>query len=109
MFKKLSVFALAMMLVASLLCETATAKEFPSKPIEIICPYPAGASIDLMSRLVADIAPKFLGQRMVVINKMNRDNADFAKAMATVQEITDARLIPVQLPWGEKEDFKGVI
>jgi elongation factor G len=47
--------------------------------------------------------------RFVVINKMNRDNADFAKAMASVQEISDARLIPVQIPWGEKDDFKGVI
>ncbi len=47
--------------------------------------------------------------RFVVINKMNRDNANFAKALASVQEISDVRLIPVQLPWGEKADFKGVI
>jgi len=47
--------------------------------------------------------------RFVVLNKMNRDNADFAKAMASVQEISEARLIPVQLPWGEKADFKGVL
>ena len=47
--------------------------------------------------------------RFVVINKMNRDNANFRKALASVQEISDVRLIPVQLPWGEKDDFKGVI
>ena len=47
--------------------------------------------------------------RFVLINKMNRDNADFRKAMASVQELSDARLIPLQLPWGEKADFKGVI
>lgn len=47
--------------------------------------------------------------RVVVINKMNRDNANFQKALDTVQEISDKRLIPVQLPWGEKADFKGVI
>ncbi len=47
--------------------------------------------------------------RFVLINKMNRDNADFRKAMASVQEISEARLIPLQLPWGEKADFKGVI
>jgi len=47
--------------------------------------------------------------RFVVINKMNRDNADFAKAMASVQEISDGRLVPVQLPWGEKANFKGVL
>ena len=60
---------LGMMLHGSILGQIAEGKEFPTKPIEIICPYPAGASIDLMSRLVADIAPKFLGQRIVVINK----------------------------------------
>jgi elongation factor G len=47
--------------------------------------------------------------RVVVINKMNRDNADFAKAMASVQNISETRLIPVQIPWGEKAEFKGVL
>ncbi len=47
--------------------------------------------------------------RFVVINKMNRDNANFRKALDSVHEITETRLIPVQIPWGEKADFKGVI
>jgi elongation factor G len=47
--------------------------------------------------------------RFVVINKMNRDNANFRKALETVQAISDKRLVAVQLPWGEKADFKGVI
>jgi elongation factor G len=47
--------------------------------------------------------------RFVVINKMNRDNANFAKALDSVREISEMRLLPVQLPWGEKADFKGVL
>ncbi len=47
--------------------------------------------------------------RFVVINKMNRDNANFRKALESAQQISETRLIPVQLPWGEKADFKGVI
>lgn len=47
--------------------------------------------------------------RLVVINKMNRDNANFAKALESAREISDMRLIPVQLPWGERGDFKGVL
>jgi elongation factor G len=47
--------------------------------------------------------------RLVIISKMNRDNANFRKAMASVQEISARRLIPVQLPWGEKAEFKGVL
>ncbi len=45
----------------------------------------------------------------VVINKMDRENANFRKALESVQQITEARLIPVQLPWGEKQSFKGVL
>jgi elongation factor G len=47
--------------------------------------------------------------RFVVINKMNRDNANFRKALDSVQLISETRLIPVQLPWGERADFKGVL
>ena len=47
--------------------------------------------------------------RFVVINKMNRDNANFRKALESVQQVSNRRLIPVQLPWGEKADFKGVL
>jgi elongation factor G len=47
--------------------------------------------------------------RFILINKMDRDNADFKKALATVQEFSPMRLIPVELPWGEKAAFKGVI
>lgn len=52
---------------------------------------------------------KFNLPRFVLINKMNRDNANFQKAMESVQELTDVRLLPIQLPWGEKAAFKGVI
>ena len=47
--------------------------------------------------------------RFVLINKMDRDNANFRKALDSVQLLTDGRLLPLQLPWGEKQDFKGVL
>jgi len=51
---------------------------------------------------------RFKLPRILVVNKMNRDNANFRKAMDSVAEISETRLIPVQLPWGERGDFKGV-
>ncbi|HBY36597.1 MAG TPA: hypothetical protein DEH65_16755, partial [Delftia acidovorans] len=33
---------------------SARAQAFPSKPIRIICPYPAGATTDAVSRLMAN-------------------------------------------------------
>ena len=47
--------------------------------------------------------------RMILINKMDRENANFEKAVNSVKEFSEVRLIPIQLPWGEKQDFKGVI
>jgi len=44
-------------------------ENYPTRPIEILCPYSAGSSVDIMIRLVGDIAQKYLGQPMVVINK----------------------------------------
>jgi len=47
--------------------------------------------------------------RFVVINKMDRENANFQKVFDAVQEISQIRLIPMQIPWGEKTSFQGVI
>jgi len=65
------------------------------------------------SEVGTEIAWQYCNQfklpRFVVINKMNRDNANFRKAFDSVQAISEKRLTAVQLPWGEKADFKGVI
>jgi tripartite-type tricarboxylate transporter receptor subunit TctC len=53
----------------SLLANVAVGKEFPVKPIEIVCPYTPGSSVDIMDRVVADIAPKYLNQPVMVVNK----------------------------------------
>ena len=47
--------------------------------------------------------------RFLLVNKMDRDNANFEKAMNSVKEISDLNLVTVQMPWGEKENYKGVI
>ncbi len=67
----------------------------------------AGAEVG--TEITWSYCDRFNLPRFVVINKMNRDNANFRKALGTVEEISETRLLPVQLPWGEKADFKGVI
>ncbi len=67
----------------------------------------AGAEVG--TEIAWNYCDEFKLPRFVVINKMNRDNASFAKALDTVREISEVRLLPVQLPWGEKADFKGVL
>jgi elongation factor G len=67
----------------------------------------AGAEVG--TEIALNYCETFKLPRIVVINKMNRDNANFQKALESVQEISDIRLLPLQLPWGEKADFKGVL
>jgi len=42
---------------------------FPTKPVELIVPWPAGGRTDLIGRLFAAAASKHLGQSVVVVNK----------------------------------------
>jgi elongation factor G len=67
----------------------------------------AGAEVG--TEIAWNYCDEFKLPRFVVVNKMNRDNANFNKALDTVREISEMRLLPVQLPWGEKADFKGVL
>jgi tripartite-type tricarboxylate transporter receptor subunit TctC len=60
---------LGILMVGSVLIKPAVGKEYPTKTIEILCPYPPGSAVDIMIRLVADIGPKYLGQPMVVVSK----------------------------------------
>ena len=67
------------------------------------------AGTEVGTEIAWDYANTFNLPRLVVINKMNRDNANVRKALASVQDMADKRLIPVQLPWGERSEFKGVL
>ena len=67
------------------------------------------AGLEVGTEITWGYCDTFKLPRFVVVNKMDRDNADFKKALSSVQEFSPIRLIPVQLPWGEKSAFKGVI
>jgi tripartite-type tricarboxylate transporter receptor subunit TctC len=62
-------FVLALLSMVLLLPQFVLADNYPSKPVEIICPYSAGSSFDITARLFADIGAKHLGQPIVVTNK----------------------------------------
>ena len=72
----------------------------------------AVAGVEVGTELAWNYADQFKLPRFIVINKMDRENADFEKAFAAVEAFATAanrRLVKVQLPWGEKLDFKGVL
>jgi tripartite-type tricarboxylate transporter receptor subunit TctC len=47
----------------------AAAQDFPTKPIEVVVGYAPGGGTDMVSRAIADVAAKYLGQPLVVNNK----------------------------------------
>jgi elongation factor G len=67
------------------------------------------AGLEVGTEIAWQYCDQFNLPRFLIINKMDRENASFQKSLATVQAFTDIRLIPIQLPWGEKTSFQGVI
>ncbi|MCJ7596157.1 MAG: tripartite tricarboxylate transporter substrate binding protein, partial [Desulfobacterales bacterium] len=57
------------LILASGIVAAAPEEPYPTKPVELLVPYPPGSAVDFMSRLIADIGIKYLKQPMVVINK----------------------------------------
>ncbi len=47
--------------------------------------------------------------RAIVINKMNRDTANYERVFGEMKNIFNVRLVLMQLPIGQKEAFKGVV
>ena len=63
----------------------ARAQAFPSRPIRLICPWPAGGSTDVVMRSLAESAAKTLGGQMIV------DNKPGASGMLGPNELVNAR------------------
>ncbi len=76
------------------------------------CWSTAVAGLEVGTEIAWRYTDDFKLPRFVVINKLDRDNANYAEAFASVEEFAHAgghRLVKVQLPIGEKHEFKGVI
>src|SRR3990172_1534497 len=67
------------------------------------------AGVQVGTELAWSYCEKFKLPRFVLVNRMHRESADFEAAMNSVAQLTEKRLIPVQLPWGEGANFKGMI
>ncbi|MGZ9226909.1 MAG: GTP-binding protein, partial [Anaerolineales bacterium] len=72
----------------------------------------AVAGVEVGTELAWRYADEFKLPRFFLINKMDRDNADFERAYAALEEFARGhgkRTLKVQLPIGEKQNFKGVV
>src|SRR4029453_17310181 len=69
--------------LTGLLAGTAIAQEaFPSRPITIVVPYPAGGTSDGQVRMIQEPLSKLLGQPIVVDNKPGASGGIAAQIVA---------------------------
>jgi len=68
---------------------------FPSRPITLWVPWPSGGATDATLRLLADIAGRHLGQRVIVAN---RGGAGGTLAMPVLQNATPDGYTIAQMP-----------
>jgi elongation factor G len=67
------------------------------------------AGVEPQSETVWRQADKYRVPRIAYINKMDRVGSDFDKGIRTMIDRLGAHPVPVQLPIGAEQDFKGVI
>lgn len=67
------------------------------------------AGVQVGTELAWTYCETFELPRFVLVNRMHRESANFQNAVASVSQLTDKRLIPVHLPWGEGQSFQGLI
>src|SRR6476659_3190702 len=65
----------------SLFAATVSAQDFPSRPVTLIVPWPAGGSTDLVMRALATSTEKYLGQPIVIENKPGEAGTLGARAL----------------------------
>jgi len=67
---------------AALTAQLACAQAFPSRPIRIVVPYPAGGTTDIMARALQEPMQQSLGQPVIVENKAGAAGAIGAREVA---------------------------
>ncbi len=67
------------------------------------------SGIEVGTELVWNFAAEENLPRLVVVNKMNRENVDLGRVMDSLEESFDQNFVPIHLPIGKAEDFSGVV
>ena len=67
----------------------AMAQTFPSKPIRMIVPFPAGGTTDIVARILAQRMSETMGQPVVVENKAGAGGAIGADIVLSLIHISE--------------------
>jgi len=67
------------------------------------------AGVEVQTEKVWSFVNDFNLPRAIVINKLERERADFERALANIQENFGRAAVPVEIPIGAEREFKGVV
>src|SRR5258705_13414122 len=98
----------------------AGAKEFPSKSIRLIVPFPPSGAVDIMGRTMGPPMSRTLGQNVIVENRpgantvigaeiVARAPADGHALLLMAQSFLVNAIVRTKLPYDTFRDFTGVI
>ncbi len=71
--------------------------------------FDAVAGVQPQSETVWRQADKYRVPRVCFINKMDRVGADFFRSVETIVDRLQARPVPIQIPIGAEDQFKGIV
>ena len=72
----------------------------------VIC---AASGVEVGSEQVWGYSQEANLARLIFINKMDRENADFYRTVQQIQSKFGSKCVPVQLPVGSQSDFQGTV
>jgi elongation factor G len=69
----------------------------------------ANAGLSVGTEIAWDQCNRDRKPRLVVVNKMDKENADFFGTVAALRESLKPKPVPIQVPIGSEASFKGVV
>jgi elongation factor G len=69
----------------------------------------AVAGVEVQTEKVWEFAEEYSLPSIIVINKLDRDNASSERSLASLEESFGRGAVPLQIPMGSERDFEGVI
>jgi elongation factor G len=67
------------------------------------------AGVEVQTEKVWHFANEYRLPRAIVVNKLDRERADFNRALESIHEIFGRAAVPIQIPLGVERDFNGVV
>jgi elongation factor G len=69
----------------------------------------AGAQLAVGTEVAWEQCNRTNKPRIVVVNKLDKENSDFYSAVAAMREVLSPRPFPLHLPIGSEQDFRGIV